>query len=65
MTASDLHRDAIIIDGLEICNWSRSVFEDMRRGGLTAVNCTCSVWEGIQGSLDKIAQWKTLVPRER
>lgn len=58
MSASDLHNDAIIIDGLEICNWSRSVFEDMRRGGLTAVNCTCSVWEGISGSLDNIAQWK-------
>lgn len=58
MPASDLHNDAIIIDGLEICNWSRSVFEDMRRGGLTAVNCTCSVWEGIAGSLDNIAQWK-------
>ena len=58
MTASDLHNDAIVIDGLEICNWSRSVFEDMRRGGLTAVNATCSVWEGISGSLDNIAQWK-------
>ena len=58
MTASDLHRDAIVIDGLEICNWSRDVFEDMRNGGLTAVNCTCSVWEGIRGSLDNIAQWK-------
>ena len=58
MTVSDLHRDAIVIDGLEICNWSRSIFEDMRKGGLTAVNCTCSVWEGIRGSLDNIAQWK-------
>ena len=58
MIVSDLHRDAIVIDGLEICNWSRDVFEDMRNGGLTAVNCTCSVWEGIRGSLDNIAQWK-------
>jgi membrane dipeptidase len=59
MPTSDLHNDAIIIDGLEICRWSRQVFEDMRRGGLTAVNATCSVWEGISGSLDNIAQWKT------
>lgn len=58
MAGSALHDDAIIIDGLEICNWSRAVFEDMRKGGLTAVNCTCSVWEGIRGSLDNIAQWK-------
>jgi membrane dipeptidase len=58
MAAQDLHGDAIVIDGLEICNWSREVFLDMRRGGLTAVNCTCSIWEGISGSLDKIAEWK-------
>jgi len=43
MPKSTLHDDAIIIDGLEICNWNRAVFEDMRRGGLTAINCTCSV----------------------
>lgn len=58
MSGSDLHRDAIIIDGLEISKWSRAVFEDMRKGGLTAVNATCSVWEGIRGSLDNVAQWK-------
>ena len=60
MSTSQLHSDAIVIDGLEICNWSRSVFEDMRRGGLTAVNCTCAVWEGFRGAMDNIAQWKRL-----
>jgi len=35
---SDLHQDAIVIDGLIISNWSRAVFEDMKRGGLTAAN---------------------------
>ena len=58
MDADALHDEAIVIDGLEICNWSRAVFEDMRRGGLTAVNCTCSVWHGISGSMDNVAQWK-------
>ena len=58
MPKSTLHDDAIIIDGLEICNWNRAVFEDMRKGGLTAINCTCSVWEGIRASLDNVAQWK-------
>jgi len=56
--AKALHDDAIIIDGLEICNWSRTVFEDMRRGGLTAVNCTCAAWEGFRASMDNVAQWK-------
>lgn len=56
--AKALHDDAIIIDGLEICNWSRTVFEDMRRGGLTAVNCTCAAWEGFRATMDNVAQWK-------
>jgi membrane dipeptidase len=56
--ASGLHDSAIIIDGLIVSNWSRAVFEDMRRGGLTAANCTCSIWEGFQGTMRNIAQWK-------
>ena len=56
--AKALHDDAIIIDGLEICNWSRTVFEDMRRGGLTAVNCTCAAWEGFRATMDNVARWK-------
>ena len=35
-TPSKLHQDAIIVDGLIIANFTREVFEDMRRGGLTA-----------------------------
>jgi len=58
LDAEQLHRDTIVIDGLMISNWSRSVFEHMQRGGLTAVNCTCSVWEGFRGSMANIAQWK-------
>jgi membrane dipeptidase len=30
----------------------------MRRGGLTAANCTCSVWEGFQATMTNIATWK-------
>ena len=53
-----LHTDAIIIDGLIIARFSRSVFEDMHRGGLTAAICTCSVWEDFRGSMNNVAQWK-------
>ena len=56
--ASALHDDAIVIDGLIIANFSREVFLDMRRGGLTAANCTCSVWEGFRGSMDNIVRWQ-------
>jgi membrane dipeptidase len=48
----------IVIDGLIISRWSRAVFEDMRRGGLTAANCTCSVWEGFEATMRNIAEWK-------
>ena len=56
--AGALHDDAIIIDGLIISNCGPAVFEDMRRGGLTAANCTCSVWENFAGTVNNIGQWK-------
>ena len=60
MDAMTLHEDALIVDGLVISKWSRAIFEDMRAGGLTAANCTCSVWEGTRGSLDNIAAWRRM-----
>lgn len=50
--------DAILIDGLVIARFSRAVFEDMRKGGLTAANCTCSVWHGFRETMANVAQWK-------
>ena len=57
MKGANLHQDAVVIDGLIVSNWSRQVFEDMRRGGLTAANCTCSVWEGFRETMANIGQW--------
>jgi membrane dipeptidase len=53
-----LHEDLLVIDGLIISNWSRAIFEDMRRGGLTAANCTCSVWENFAGTMRNIDCWQ-------
>ena len=53
-SAAELHHQAVVIDGLIIANWGRELFEDMRRGGLTAANCTVSVWEGFQGTVNNI-----------
>ena len=58
MNPAALYEDAIVVDGLIISKWSRSVFEDMRAGGLSAANCTCSVWEGFRETMENIAQWK-------
>lgn len=40
---STLHQDSIIIDGLNISKFEKPVFEDMRKGGITAANRTVSV----------------------
>ena len=56
-----LHRESVVIDGLIISKWDRSVFEDMRRAGLTAANCTVSVWEGFAQTVDNIAAMKQLI----
>ena len=53
-----VHEDAIIIDGLNISRFGPEVFEDMRRGGVTAANCTCSVWENFDTTLGAIGDWK-------
>lgn len=61
MNPRSIHDDAIVIDGLIIAKWNRDLFEDMRRGGLTAANCTVSVWEGFQGTVDNIAMVNRLM----
>lgn len=53
-----LHDELMVIDGLIVSRWSPAIFEDMKRGGLTAANCTCSVWEGFQATMDNVASWK-------
>ncbi len=58
MSAADLHGDAVVIDGLVISRWSRAVFEEMHAGGLTAANCTCSVWEGFRDTMTNITRWQ-------
>ena len=58
MEPAVLHDDAVLIDGLIISRWSRSVFEEMRAGGVTAANCTCSVWEGFRATMENVARWK-------
>ncbi|MDP6706382.1 MAG: membrane dipeptidase, partial [Alphaproteobacteria bacterium] len=58
MSQASLHESAILIDGLIISNWSREVFEDMAKGGVTAANCTCCVWEGFRDTMSNIARWK-------
>ena len=54
MAAVKRYDDLIVVDGLNISKWSRDVFEDMRKGELTAVNCTCCVWENFRQTPYKV-----------
>jgi membrane dipeptidase len=58
---SKLHDESVVIDGLIIAKWDKEIFEDMRRGGLTAANCTVSVWEGFNDTVANIADMKKLI----
>ncbi len=55
---STVYNDAIMIDGLVIAKFSRAIFEDMRKGGITAANCTCCVWHDFRATMANVAQWK-------
>lgn len=56
--AAKLHNQAIVIDGLQTCQWSRSIFEDMRAGGLTAVNVSSVIWENFREGIGYVSEWK-------
>ena len=56
-----IHSQSVVIDGLIISKWDKSILEDMRRGGLTAANCTVSIWEGFAGTVDNITNMKQLI----
>lgn len=56
--AEKLHHQAIVIDGLQTCQWSRSIFEDMRAGGLTAVNVSSVIWENFREGIGYVSEWK-------
>lgn len=48
----------MIIDGLEINDWSRAVVEQVRSGGVDVVHATCGVWEDTAGALTRIGSWR-------
>lgn len=59
--AKTLHDDAIIVDGLQTCQWSREIFEEMRAGGLTAVNVSSLLWENFREGIGYVSEWKRFI----
>ncbi|RDD61226.1 dipeptidase [Ferruginivarius sediminum] len=57
----DLHGKLTVVDGLIVANWSRSLFQAMHDGGLTAANCTACVWEDFPTAMKAVADWKSWI----
>lgn len=58
--ARALHDEAIVIDGLVIANFTRAVLEEMYGAGITAANCTCSVWENFSQTMANLVRWNAI-----
>jgi microsomal dipeptidase-like Zn-dependent dipeptidase len=43
MQGAALHRDLTVFDGLIVSNFNREIFQELRKGGVTAANCTCCI----------------------
>lgn len=52
------YSEAIIIDGLNVSEWTPAAFSAMKRAGITAANCTCCIWEDFNTTIREVALWK-------
>ena len=52
-----LHKDLIVIDGLQYSNWNRTIFEQLREGGVTMVHATIVYHETARETLTRFAEW--------
>jgi membrane dipeptidase len=46
-----------LIDNLQYCNWSRSIFEQMREGGVDAVHVTIVYHESFREMVLQLEAW--------
>lgn len=53
--------DAIVIDGCNPSNWrALEVFDNLRSGGVTAINATVNIWDSLSENIDEISRWLRL-----
>ncbi|MEK9725934.1 MAG: membrane dipeptidase [Rhodospirillaceae bacterium] len=58
--AAALHAKAIVIDGLQCCDFDRPLMEEALRGGVTAINHAAVLWENFRGGIDMVTYWHRL-----
>jgi len=63
VTAAELHRQSVLIDGVDVSIPSRERFLRMRAAGLTAVNVTTSFSDDFTQTMRNIAAWNRLLAR--
>lgn len=51
----------MIIDGLQINDWSRPVVKEVRSGGVNVVHATVGVWEDLAGAMTRIGAFRHFV----
>ena len=44
----------LIVDGLQYCNWSPEIFEEMRAGGVSCVHVTICYWENLRETIANV-----------
>jgi membrane dipeptidase len=49
--------DECVIDGLQYCNWSQKVFDQMRASGVVAVHATISYHENFRETVGTLIAW--------
>jgi microsomal dipeptidase-like Zn-dependent dipeptidase len=53
----DVAEAPTLIDGLQYCNWSRDIFQQMRQGGMSAVHATVSYHDGFRDTVRNLVEW--------
>jgi membrane dipeptidase len=57
MTRIAMAERPLLIDGLQYCNWSRAIFEQMQEAQLTAVHATIAYHENFRETVSRISEW--------
>lgn len=58
--AAAIHADAIVIDGLQCCDFDRPLLEEALRGGVTAINHAAILWENFRDGIERVTEWNRL-----
>lgn len=47
-----------LIDGLQYCNWSETIFRDLRESGVDAVHVTIAYHEDFRETVERVIDWQ-------